>query len=181
MKSIFAPWRLDWVTRDRDETNGECIFCSIATQDCDRENRVIARSDDVFVLLNNSPYNPGHSMIVPKVHVGEYTELDASTLLQVGIVEQETMEVISNVFDPEGFNVGMNIGKAGGASITDHLHIHVIPRWHSDTTFMPTSANTNIVEEALDVTYDRLYDAFASRERTDSEDSKSAVRIDVSN
>lgn len=160
--SIFAPWRMEWVSRERDRED-DCVFCSIGEDTQSRKNRVVANRSTLYVVLNKSPYNPGHCMVVPYDHGGDLTDLDDGTLSEMIEAQRDTVAVLTEVFQPEGFNIGMNIGEAAGASVPDHLHVHVIPRWGSDTTFMPTTANTNVIVEALDDTYDRLDVAFSER------------------
>lgn len=156
MDSVFAPWRMDWITREKSDEL-DCVFCELPTQQADRKNRILVRSEYAYALLNKSPYTPGHILIVPEDHVGDIVELDGEVLSDVFTLLQTLTEAIQNELHPDGFNVGMNIGKAGGASIENHLHAHVVPRWVGDTTFMPTTANTKVLAEALDETYDRLY------------------------
>jgi len=161
MDALFAPWRMQWVTRERaDDPDGpECPFCRLPGGDDDRENNIVARSESSYVLLNNRPYNPGHVMAIPYEHTGEFQLLDEHTLLDYMQTVQVAIQAVTDGLSPDGFNLGCNIGSAGGASINDHLHLHVIPRWESDTSFMPLTANTAIVEEAVDETYVRLRDA----------------------
>lgn len=178
MDSLFAPWRMEWVTRDRpDDGDSTCTFCSLADGDDDRSNNIVARSEDAFVLLNNMPYNPGHAMVLPYAHTGEFHALDDRTLVDCVKTTRLVTAALDESLSPSGFNIGLNIGDAGGASITDHLHVHVIPRWESDTSFMPLTANTAVVEEAVDETYDRLRDALLRHERVEAGDGTESVDI----
>lgn len=161
MDSMFAPWRMDWVTReDSNEGIDGCVFCELPEADTDQETRIIARSDHSYVLVNKAPYTPGHVLVIPHSHAGDLIELETETIQDVFMLTKQTTAAIEHALRPDGFNIGMNIGKAGGASVEDHVHMHVIPRWHGDTTFMPTTANTKIIAEALDETYERLRTAF---------------------
>ena len=178
MDSLFAPWRMEWVTRDRpDDGDSTCTFCSLADDGDDRSNNIVARSEDAFVLLNNMPYNPGHAMVLPYAHTGEFHALDDRTLVDCVKTTRLVTAALDESLSPSGFNIGLNIGDAGGASITDHLHVHVIPRWESDTSFMPLTANTAVVEEAVDETYDRLRDALLRHERVEAGDGTESVDI----
>lgn len=179
MDSLFAPWRMDWVTRDRSGTSehSDCIFCALPDHGEDRRNNVVARSDKVYLLLNNMPYNPGHLMAIPYEHSGALRTLDDECLLDCMKTTQLATRALDKSLSPDGFNIGFNIGAAGGASITEHLHMHIIPRWRSDTSFMPLTANTAIVEEAVKETYDRLRGALLEHEEVSAIDDKNAVDI----
>lgn len=163
MDSLFAPWRIEWVTRDEppDEADG-CVFCRFVDTDDDREHLVVARMDDAYVLLNNYPYNPGHLMIVPHEHTGRYPSLAPETGLAMERLTASSIEALEAAFDPDGFNTGCNLGSAvAGGSIGDHVHRHVVPRWSGDTNFMPIVGETKVIVQALEDTYEALYDAFA--------------------
>lgn len=178
MDQMFAPWRLEWVQRDeRDSEFDDCVLCGLPNGD-DRQHRILARNDHAYVVLNNAPYAPGHAMVVPNDHVRDYHRLDETTMLALNRLQSTTMEAIENVYYPQGFNVGMNIGTAGGASIDDHLHVHVVPRWQGDSTFMPTTADTQVIVEALDESYEKLRCEIRSLAETVAPKSEGAVRID---
>ncbi|MFB6143193.1 MAG: HIT domain-containing protein [Halorientalis sp.] len=181
MDQVFAPWRIDWV--ERSDKNAEvegCVFCAFAADDADRKNRVVARSDCAFVLLNNYPYNPGHAMVIPTDHTGDYSDLDDETLLEHARLKQRTFAAMETGLHPDGFNAGLNLGgSAAGGSIDDHLHTHVVPRWEGDTNFMPVVADTKVIVEAVADTYDRLHEAFAAQEGATVPGEDRAVRVDT--
>jgi len=163
MDQLFAPWRIEWVTRDGDDDVEGCPFCVLPDRDEDRESRIVARSDRAFVLLNNYPYNPGHAMVIPSAHGGDYRALDDATLLDHARLKARTFDAMDAAFAPDAYNAGLNLGGgAAGGSIDDHLHTHVVPRWSGDTNFMPVVSDTKVIVEAVDDTYDRLRDAFAA-------------------
>jgi len=169
MDSVFAPWRLDWIRRDEgNEAIDGCVFCELPEYD-HREHRIAAYSGRAFVLLNKSPYNPGHVLVIPRRHVSNVSELNTADISEVFGLLKQAIRALELAFSPDGFNIGMNIGSAGGASIEDHIHVHVVPRWRRDTTFMPTTANTRLVEEALDESYERIRAAFGSLDGTEDE------------
>ena len=181
MDQVFAPWRIEWVERSEPASEHEdCVFCAIADSNADRENRIVARSEYGFVLLNNYPYSPGHAMVIPCRHTGEYTALPETELLAHARLKQRTLCAIETAFDPDGLNVGYNLGKGAGGSI-EHLHAHVVPRWEGDTNFMAVIGDTQVIVEALEASYDRLHDAFAAQDGTripDQAGPEGAVRID---
>ncbi|MFB6125801.1 MAG: HIT domain-containing protein [Halolamina sp.] len=165
MDQLFAPWRIEWVERDdhEDDVDG-CPFCVLPARDADRKNRIVARSDHAFVLLNNSPYNPGHVMVIPDRHVGRWSALSEAALLDHAQLKTTTIEAMEAAFGPDGVNAGENIGgAAAGGSIGDHLHTHLVPRWEGDTSFMPIVSDTKVIVEALAETFDRLHEAVADR------------------
>ncbi|MFB6111067.1 MAG: HIT domain-containing protein [Halobacteriaceae archaeon] len=166
MEQVFAPWRIDWVEREAepDEATPECIFCALPERDPE-EARIVARNGSAYVLLNNYPYNPGHAMVIPNRHGGEYGALPEETLLDHARLKARTLEALEAALAPDGYNVGLNLGgDASGGSVDDHVHTHVVPRWEGDTNFMPIIADTKVIVEALEDTYDRLHDAFCELE-----------------
>jgi ATP adenylyltransferase len=173
MEQVFAPWRIEWVEREeRNPDVNECVFCELPERDADRENNILARSDHAFVMLNNYPYNPGHAMVVPHAHAGEYRALDGATLLDHARLKQRTFSALETAMEPQGFNAGLNLGgDAAGGSIGDHLHTHIVPRWRGDTNFMPVVADTKVIVEAVEDTYDRLHESFREQTGTTVADS----------
>ncbi|WP_135824010.1 HIT family protein [Halorussus ruber] len=178
MEQVFAPWRIEWVERDGDEDAIEgCVFCELPERDDDREHLVVARSDHAFVMFNNYPYNPGHAMVIPREHTGDYRDLSEEVLLDHARLKQRTFDALETALSPDGFNAGLNLGHGAGGSIDDHLHTHVVPRWQGDTNFMPVISDTKVIVEALDETYDRVREAFAEQDGTDGS-GDGAVRVE---
>jgi ATP adenylyltransferase len=136
-----------------------CLFC-VAPQMKDAEVYIVYRGDLCYVILNRFPYNNGHLMIVPYAHVATPEKLDAHTLAELMALTQRSLRVLREAYGPEGFNLGMNIGEAAGAGITDHVHMHIVPRWAGDTNFMSTLGETRVIPERLDQTYERLRPLF---------------------
>jgi ATP adenylyltransferase len=178
MDQIFAPWRIEWVEREaQNEAFEGCVFCALPDREDDRENRIVAESEHAYVLLNNYPYNPGHAMVIPRVHTGDYADLPGEVLLDHARLKARTFEAMEAALEPDGFNAGMNLGgDAAGGSIDDHLHTHVVPRWNGDTNFMATVSDTAVIVEAIADTYDRLRAAFA--DETGASDTDGAVRVE---
>ncbi|MCD6358979.1 MAG: HIT domain-containing protein [Dehalococcoidia bacterium] len=155
MKHIWSPWRMKYI--ELSKTEG-CIFCDKIAEDRsrDRENYIIYRGKTNFIILNSYPYNPGHLMVVPNRHVGAIGELTFGereehshlVVMVVGVLEKE--------LQPQGFNLGMNIGKVGGAGVEGHIHTHIVPRWDGDTNFMSVMTDTRVIPEALSATYKKL-------------------------
>lgn len=145
-------------TAGRDDL--ECIFCAALAADNDEELFVVHRDEHAFVILNAYPYNTGHVMVAPNRHSGNLDELSVEERGQLMELTNRSIEVIRAAMQPEGFNTGMNIGKAGGAGIPGHLHVQVVPRWGGDTNFMPVTANTKVLPEMLAETYAKLRPSF---------------------
>lgn len=178
MEHLFAPWRIEWIRReDKNPDIDGCVFCGLPEQADDRANRIVARSEHAFVLLNNYPYNPGHVMVIPYQHIGTYPELPEAIRIDHGWLKQRTFSALEEALEPDGFNAGLNIGEGSGGSISDHLHTHIVPRWEGDTNFMPVVGETKVIVEAVDETYAQLHEAFAGQEHAQTEDSETAVRL----
>ncbi|CAI49688.1 histidine triad family protein (homolog to bis(5'-nucleosyl)-tetraphosphatase) [Natronomonas pharaonis DSM 2160] len=179
MDQVFAPWRIKWVEReDKNEAIDGCPFCVLPERDDASESLVVAESEHAFVLLNNYPYNPGHAMVIPRPHVGEYPELEPDVLFDHARLKQRTIEALNAAFEPDGINAGLNLGEASGGSIDDHLHTHLVPRWHGDTNFMPVCSDTKVIVQAVEETHEQLMEAFAAQPDTEPLDS-GAVFVDI--
>ena len=178
MDQLFAPWRIDWVTREQPTKADACAFCSIPERDDHREALFVATAEESYVLLNNYPYSPGHALIVTHRHVESFLDLDPAELLSTNQLVQRTIAAMEQSMNPDGFNVGMNIGRGAGGSI-DHLHVHVVPRWSGDTNFMAVVGDTKVIVQALDETYTLLHGAFADHVGMDITPDDGAVPLDV--
>ena len=137
-----------------------CFLCVKAAEDRDEDNLILHRTEQAIVLLNLYPYNSGHLMVAPLQHTGELTALSSEVGGELLALTQVAVGALTAEYGPEGFNIGMNLGKVAGAGLPDHLHIHVVPRWNGDTNFMPITAETKVLPESLDQTYRRLRPRF---------------------
>ncbi|MGD2104656.1 MAG: HIT domain-containing protein [Anaerolineae bacterium] len=158
MNHLWTPWRLPYL-RGEEPLPDECLFC-IKPKDPDPEAHIVHRGEHCYVILNRFPYNNGHLMVVPYAHIGTLEGLDASTAANLMALTQLSMEVLREAYQPEGFNVGVNIGMAAGAGIDDHVHLHVVPRWAGDTNYMSTVGRTRVIPEWMDQVYERLRPIF---------------------
>jgi ATP adenylyltransferase len=156
-KPLWAPWRLEYI-QQADEQEG-CIFCHAAETD-DESGLVVHRGSQAFVLLNKFPYASGHLMVAPFRHVGEFTELDDEEALEIHRLAGQGMGALAQLYGPQGFNLGWNLGRIAGAGVTDHVHLHVVPRWAGDTNFMPVLADVKVLPEHLVETRRKLADAW---------------------
>ena len=156
LKKLWAPWRMQYINGIDDHKKNGCIFCDKPRENMDDKNYIIYYGKTCFVILNIYPYNNGHLMIVPYKHTSKMEELDSETRLELMDTVTITMEAVKRVMRPDGFNLGMNIGRTAGAGIDEHLHIHLVPRWNGDTNFMPVIGCTKVICESLEDTYEKL-------------------------
>lgn len=150
---MWAPWRLEYVTQ-ADELEG-CVFC-LAAAAGDDEALVLHRGRSAFALLNRFPYSSGHLMIAPYRHAGDFAELADEEALEIHRLAGQGLGALAEVFGPQGFNLGWNLGRIAGAGIADHVHLHVVPRWAGDTNFMPVLADVRVLPEHLAETRRKL-------------------------
>jgi ATP adenylyltransferase len=156
MKYLWAPWRMDYILRKKKK---ECFFCKNLKEKESKKNLILVQGESVFVVMNKYPYTNGHLMIVPKRHTVDLEQLDNNELKELFDLLKTSIRVLKSSLRPHGFNIGMNIGKVGGAG-EDHLHIHLVPRWTGDTNFMPVIGETKIISEYLEETYQKLHSVF---------------------
>ena len=159
MRQLWAPWRMAYVTGTGPAPEG-CFICAAARSGAD-DGLVVERAERTLTLMNRFPYSSGHVMVAPRRHASDLRDLTAEEGLALMAATQRALEAISSVMHPGGFNVGFNLGAAAGASV-DHLHLHLVPRWASDTNFMPVLADVKVLPEHLEVTAGRLREALAS-------------------
>ncbi|RLG89111.1 MAG: HIT family hydrolase [Thermoprotei archaeon] len=156
-KILWAPWRITYV--EKATRVSECIFCSAIKNPIDEENYVVYRSKYCIAILNLYPYNTAHTMVAPKKHVPLLELLSDTELLDLIKTVNIITKSIRNEYKPDGFNIGVNIGKAAGAGIEDHVHVHIVPRWTGDTNFMPVIGSTKVMPESIQRTYERIKSA----------------------
>ncbi len=157
MKQIWAPWRMEYIRMEKPEG---CILCDKPKESDDIANYILYRGDKNFVIMNTYPYNSGHLMIAPYRHVASLEELTDEELGEHFQIVSRSVKVLKQVFKPDGFNIGINMGRVAGAGIDDHVHTHIVPRWLGDTNFMPVIGDTKVINEALSETYKKLQGRF---------------------
>jgi ATP adenylyltransferase len=161
MDYLWTPWRYQYITQSGEP--GECILCAAAQASDDRERFVVHRAARAFVLLNRFPYTNGHLMVVPYEHAATLEELGDESLLELIRLARDSVKHLRAIYRPEGLNLGMNLGRSAGAGVTGHVHLHVLPRWTGDTSFMTATAETRVLPENLEVTWEKLHRAFSIR------------------
>ncbi len=161
MDILWTPWRFRYVSEG--VKGAGCIFCQKAAGDpaSDREHLILHRGCRNLVLLNLFPYTTGHTMIAPYSHLANLTDLDGETLKEMMELAQRVHRALEEAYHPEGYNLGMNLGRCAGAGVADHLHLHLLPRWTGDTSFMTVIGETRVQPEDLPGTYDKLRRFFA--------------------
>jgi ATP adenylyltransferase len=159
MDYLWTPWRYAYVSST--QKSGECVFCEAAKEKDDAKAKVVFRGSSCFVILNTYPYTPGHAMIVPYAHLDELRKLPPEAANEMMSLAQRMETVLRDLYHPDGVNLGMNIGKAAGAGIAGHIHMHVLPRWVADANFMSVVSETRVLPETLDVTWERMNKALA--------------------
>ena len=162
MKKLYAPWRAPYVTKPDKEkkSSKKCIFCEKINSKDDKKDFILARYPHCFIMMNLYPYNAGHLMIVPNKHTKDLKKLSSEERIEIMHALNEAIEALNKTLKPDGINVGINIGKAAGAGIPKHLHIHVVPRWEGDTNFMPITAETKHISADLNKIYAQLKKQF---------------------
>jgi ATP adenylyltransferase len=159
MDYLWTPWRYRYIA-DASKDEG-CVFCSAVALNNDRQALIVLRGLRNFVILNAFPYTSGHVMVVPYQHTADLPATDPETLAEMMVLAQRVQVALENTYHPQGYNLGMNLGRAAGAGVTGHLHLHVLPRWSGDSNFMTVVAETRVEPEELSTTYEKLYAALS--------------------
>ena len=162
MDYLWTPWRYQYMKEAASGVQPECIFCDAAARKDDAETLVVLRGAKSFIILNRYPYTSGHVMIVPYAHVAELRALDGKALAEMMRLAQQVEAAYRSVYKPDGMNLGMNLGRAAGAGVVGHVHLHFLPRWIGDTNFMTVAGETRVHPEELGTTYKRLREALTS-------------------
>jgi ATP adenylyltransferase len=161
MDYLWTPWRYAYVTAA--EKISGCVFCDLPKEGDDAKVRIVYRSQNCYIVLNTYPYTPGHVMIVPFAHLDELQKLPAAAANEMMELAQRIERVLRVLYSPDGINMGLNIGKAAGAGVAGHIHMHVLPRWVADSNFVSVVAETRILPESLEMTYERIKGALATQ------------------
>ncbi len=158
MDTLFTPWRFAYVTKANNP--GDCVFCGLIQAKNDEQALIVHRAKYCFVVLNAFPYTSGHTMVVPYEHVDQLQKLSSSAAEEMMALTQRLEGVLRELYRPDGLNLGMNLGKAAGAGVASHIHMHVLPRWFADVNFMTSVGETRVLPEDLPTTYKRIREKF---------------------
>ena len=160
---IWAPWRLAYVSDASKDIEEDCIFCAFpkAGSEEDPSNLIVHRAEHCFVILNKFPYTNGHMMVAPYGHIATLPDVPAETIAEMMALAKQGMKGLERTYAPHGYNVGFNQGKVAGAGVEHHIHMHIVPRWGGDTNFMPVLADTRVMPQTLEQSYEALRGAFS--------------------
>ena len=164
METLHAPWRIQYILAPKQPASGDSVFTRIAQSSDEEANYVVARGKTCYAVLNTFPYNGGHLLVVPYKQTGDLDALSEEELRDLMVMARRCKIALTKVMSPHGFNLGMNLGQVAGAGVTDHIHLHIVPRWSGDTNFMPVIANTAVLPEALGDLARKLRAALAAAE-----------------
>ncbi|VAX21972.1 HIT family protein [hydrothermal vent metagenome] len=156
-KPIWAPWRIDYILSEKPKG---CVLCDMPADNDDNLHNILYRGETCYVIMNLYPYNNGHMMVTPYRHISDYTELTSEELTESARLTQRCVAAAKSALSAEGFNVGVNQGKSGGAGIEEHLHIHIVPRWIGDHNFMPVIGQTKVIPQHVSETCEMLKQKF---------------------
>ncbi len=160
MKQLHAPWRIQFVEGQSGAKSKGCVLCSMPKETDQESVQVLDMGTHSYVVMNKFPYSNGHLMIVPFGHERDLTKLEPMAMNEIFAFAQRAVRILQQVLKPEGFNLGMNLGKAAGAGIEEHLHLHIVPRWNGDTNFMPVLGDVKVIPEHLEATYQKILRAW---------------------
>ena len=160
MDYLWTPWRYAYVTASEKAVG--CIFCELPQLGDDTKARIVHRGKSCYVVLNTYPYTPGHVMVVPFAHLDELQKLPTDAAHEMMELSQKLERVLRQLYSPDGINLGMNVGKAAGAGVAGHIHMHVLPRWVADSNFVSVVGETRVLPESLEMTYERVLGAIRS-------------------
>jgi ATP adenylyltransferase len=155
MERLWAPWRMSYI-RSIDKEDEGCIFCKKPAENNDRDNLILLRGRHAFVIMNLYPYNNGHLLVVPYRHLPDIGDIDPDTASELWGLIVRSKQALIKAFCPEGFNIGINLGRTAGAGIDQHLHVHIVPRWNGDTNCLPVIGETKVISQSLGDAYDSL-------------------------
>jgi ATP adenylyltransferase len=159
MDFLWTPWRYRYIAEAKKDDSDRCIFCEAIALNDDVRTQIVLRAEKNFIILNRFPYTTGHVMIVPYAHISDFAAADPDTMAENIRLAQRVQAALAEIYQPNGFNLGMNLGRSAGAGVTGHLHLHVLPRWNGDANFMTTIAETRMEPEDLPTTYEKLHRA----------------------
>jgi len=157
VKVLWAPWRMEYILSDGEQG---CFICDLTRAEPSEENLLLYRNEHAMVLMNKYPYNNGHILVAPVAHTSDLSELSESEYGETMELFRFSLKALESLMNPEGFNAGLNLGKSGGAGLEEHVHFHIVPRWHGDTNFMPVIGDMRVIPEAIRETYNFLRPLF---------------------
>ena len=164
MNHLWSPWRMKYIRRQK--TPKGCVFCDAVQKEDGESNLIVARGKRVFVILNRYPYTSGHIMIVPFEHIGSFEKMDEETSAEVMHLIRQGITALDQIYKPDGYNMGANLGASAGAGIANHIHFHLVPRWDGDTNFMTSIGETRVLPEDLSETFRQIKNAWPKYQKS---------------
>jgi len=158
MDKLWAPWRVKYITKIVKKSK-RCVFCGILKSKQNKKNFVVSRMKNAYSVLNIYPYNNGHMLIVPNRHVYDFSELNREEQADLWDLLESTKALMDEIMKPDGYNIGINLGRAAGAGFPEHMHIHLVPRWQGDINFMPVTGHTKVISQSLKSLHGKLFKA----------------------
>lgn len=166
MEKLWAPWRKEYIqSAENQEESNRCFLCEAVDLGVSPQSLVVYLDSLWVIILNRYPYNNGHLMVAPRRHIGELEDLNPNELTSIGDLTRRAVRWLKNAYTPQGYNIGMNIGRVAGAGLEGHLHLHIVPRWNGDTNYMPLIADTKVVSEGLIESWQRIRKTIESEEK----------------
>ena len=167
MKTLWSPWRSKYIDTFSEESikdKDDCFICkAIEKTQNDKDGLIVARFDNVVVLMNKFPYNSGHLLVAPNRHTGDILAMTSDELFALNLACQKSVKILTELYHPDGFNIGANLGECAGAGLPGHLHYHVLPRWKGDTSFVSTLSDTKVISYDMETMFNLIHDAFNSK------------------
>ena len=161
MEHLWSPWRMKYIRRKR--TPGGCVFCDAITLNNDDASLVVTRGTYAYAILNKYPYTSGHILVVPYAHIDKFEDLNPDAYAEIMLLIRQSIQTIDAVYQPNGYNLGANLGTVAGAGIANHIHFHIVPRWNGDTNYMTAVGDTRVLPEDLNVTHKKLKTAWPGK------------------
>jgi len=159
MQKLWSPWRSQYIDSFQEENKNECVFCNIIKSNDDISNLILERGKNFSLIMNKYPYNSGHLMVISNCHIGDINDLEEKQKGEFLSYVGKCQLILKHTLRPDGFNIGLNIGRAAGAGIENHIHFHIVPRWNGDTNFMPVLAEVKVISDELTKQYAKLKQA----------------------
>ena len=156
---LYATWRMAYIEAPKPKDQG-CVFCNAPSDNQDDKNFIVHRGNKAFVIMNLYPYTAGHMMVIPFRHTNQFESLSEDEALEIFNLVSKSVKVLKQVMNPQGFNIGMNLGEPAGAGVAGHLHVHIVPRWTGDNNFMPVLADARVLSDAIENTYKKIKEAW---------------------
>lgn len=154
MENLWSPWRSKYISsfkNSKDDNNSTCFICNAANcTDFNEDNLVVGKTDKIVIFMNRYPYNSGHLLLAPKLHIGDFAKIDVDTLTDINLNIQIFIKILDKLYKPHGYNIGANLGRSAGAGVPEHIHYHIVPRWNGDSNFISVIGDTKVISDSIE-------------------------------